>query len=436
VGELRVLLEHARCALFTGDSADLGQVLPENSVDALLTDPPSAMSFMARKWDSDRGGRDEWVRWLARTLEPSYRALKPGAHGACWAIPRTSHWAALALEFVGFEIRDVHHDLLTVDGLVDAFVATLDDTQRAAFDRLLSSQVEPIVYHLFGQGFPKSLTSASANIPSTEGTALKPAAEHWIIVRKPLGKLTVAECRAKYGTGTLGIDACRGASEHSADRGDDERTYANDDRAFHVTPGPRGGAAAGRWPAHLSLDEGVAEILDAQTGELRSGALAAGTPRGENQIFGKAPGTAATLTDIKSSRGGASRYFYVRKPTRKEKEFGLEHLVPRGGGEATGRPEGSAGIKNARAGAGRTGGARNIHPTVKSVELMRWLIELIAPNKDATVIDPFAGSGSTAVAALESGRSFVGCELGGDNGEYLPVLEGRVRHALGLPATL
>ncbi len=390
---MRLHLEHERALLFHGDSSELGAHLPEHTVDALVTDPPAGVGFMGKGWDKDRGGRDNWVAWLARVLAPSYRALKPGAHGLVWALPRTSHWTALALEECGFEIRDR-------------------------------------VSHLFGTGFPKSLTSKSAEIPDSTGTALKPAVEDWWLVRKPLDG-TVGETFARWGTGVIWIDACRIEGGEGGTREGEvsaERKYgAGGNHGFTGKPGPRGGDARGRWPAHLVLDEEAAEMLDEQTGELRSGSMRAGTVRNARYSPSMHEMTSvATTRDIVASKGGASRFFYVAKGSRAEKDDGLDHLPVKSGGEATGRKDGSKGVSNPRAGAGRTGGARNTHPTVKSIALMRWLCRLVTPP-GGLVLDPFAGSGSTGVAAISEGFSFVGCEL---TDEYLPILEGRVRHAL------
>lgn len=102
-----------------GDALKVLKTLPDNSVDSLVTDPPSGINFMNKSWDSNKGGRDKWIEWLADIMKEAHRVLKPGAHGFVWALPRTSHWTATALENSGFEIRDV-------------------------------------VMHITGQGFPKS----------------------------------------------------------------------------------------------------------------------------------------------------------------------------------------------------------------------------------------------------------------------------------------
>src|SRR5688572_7739294 len=93
--------------LLHGDSRELLKEIPDCSIDAVVTDPPAGISFMGAKWDSDKGGRKEWIAWLASVMQEALRVLKPGAHGLVWALPRTSHWTATALEDAGFELRDV-----------------------------------------------------------------------------------------------------------------------------------------------------------------------------------------------------------------------------------------------------------------------------------------------------------------------------------------
>lgn len=101
--------------------------------------------------------------------------------------------------------------------------------------------------------------------------------------------------------------------------------------------------------------------------------------------------------------------------------MGCYDLPARSGGEATGRKDGSAGL-TPRAGAGRTGGARNIHPTVKPVELMRWLVKLVTPI-NGTVLDPFTGSGTTGMACVYEQRQFIGIER---EAEYIQIAERRI----------
>ena len=545
---MKILLEHERACLFHGDSADLGEYLPENSIDAIVCDPPASVGFMNKSLDLDRGGFDNWTQWLAGVLAPSVRALKPGGYCLLWALPRTSHWAARAIELAGLEIRDVHHDIVAGDTLLQAFVAALDDAQRTAFERLLASQSPPIFCAAFGSGFPKSLDISKAidqhlnaervvtgvhtsqlpggnvlaqdawsqaaresrverkDVPATAaatawsgfGTALKPAVEHWILARKPL-EGTYAENVLTHGVGGLNIDASRIGTETRVNPPAGNKPDPGGSYMMSVTgmPADAQPTTTGRWPAHLSLqhapgcevvgetvdtvrkdetvdvsdrdgngtnfamgvqrEAGKVEIpravyrcapgcpiaeLDAQSGVRASGARAAGVRQGrrKGKTYGDQNGDGGP--EIAPNKGGASRFFfnappfnYIPKASRREKDAGLAHLRATTGGEATGREDGAAGVANPRAGAGRTGGARNIHPTCKSISLMKWLIGLIAPP-GSTVLDMFAGSGTTGVAALELGMSFIGVDSGGDNGEYLPILVGRIRSALGLEPDL
>lgn len=158
----------------------------------------------------------------------------------------------------------------------------------------------------------------------------------------------------------------------------------------------------------------VAE-LDAQSGESASAKVSA-PPWGRNEARGwgmKDGGDVQAYADT----GGASRYFttfapflYTPKADRTEREKGCEYLPKKTGGELTGREDGTAGLDSPRSGAGRRGGRRNHHPTVKPTDLMRWLVRLITPP-GGVVLDMFAGSGSTGVACSVEGFRFIGIEL-------------------------
>lgn len=393
---MRVVLDDDRCVLIIGDSAELGGILGPGTVDAIVTDPPAGIAFMNKKWDKDKGGRDKWVAWLAALMRPAFAALKPGGYALVWALPRTSHWTAFALEDAGFEVRDVHHHLFGT-----GMPKSLD----------LARQIDMHLCTLPGRHcdkhYPRKRKDGDHFCPphprrveaQRMRTALKPAVEHWILARKPLDG-TYAEVVLEHGTSGLNIEACR--ADYDPDIGPPAAVFSG---AKGEEAGQIYGASEkyesqvsedGNWPPHATIDPFIAELIDAQS------------PR---------------------TKGGASRFFYCVKAQRDEKDEGLGHLEPKSGGAATGREEGSIGTQNPRAGAGRTGGARNHHPTVKSVELMRWLVRLVTPP-GGVVLDVFAGSGTTGVAALAEGLAFVGVEQGGDDGEYVPIIEGRLRHAL------
>ena len=404
----------AEWQILSGDCLDVLRRLPADCIGAMVTDPPAGIGFMGRSWDKDHGGRVEWIAWLRSIMQECLRVLKPGAHALVWAIPRTSHWTATAIEEAGFEIRDV-------------------------------------VTHHFGTGFPKSLNLEKAGAGESWhgwGTALKPATEHWILARKPLATTVAANVLA-HGTGGINVDACRIGYADAADMdqarvpqptfGVDKGNVLN----FAAGEGRNGETfdpSKGRWPANLVLSHSpecmeaiggtpracvpgcpVAEI-DAQSGTLKSGAKRPTEGRQGDVVYGKGLGSAPST----ASEGTASRFFYVAKPSTSEREEGLAHLPKKTGADITNRDEDSAGINNPRAGAGRTSAGRaNHHPTVKSIALMSWLIKLVSPP-GAIVLDPFAGSGSTGVAAVLNGWTFLGIEK---EEEYAVIARARIEHA-------
>jgi hypothetical protein len=429
--------------------------LPESSIEALVTDPPAGIGFMAREWDGDRGGRDAWIEWMAGVMKECLRALKPGAHGFVWALPRTSHWTATALEDAGFEIRDINHHLFGT-GFPKSLDVSKAIDEAAGAERMAvgkSARHGGGINHVYGVGMGDGnvpMVTAPATAAAKQwagwGTALKPAVEHWILVRKPLTG-TVAANVQQHGTGALNIDAARIPSgpDHAEKCAsvvglDSNRNAA----AYGEWTGERedSWSPAGRWPANLALSHSplcadvcapgcpVAE-LDRQSG------LSVGT--GPRKINGadrptrdKAGGFSVPAGATVGDSGGASRFFYCAKPARSERDAGCSSLPPRAGGETTGREEGTAALNSPRTGAGRGGGARNFHPTVKPLSLMEWLITLIVPP-GGTVLDPFAGSGTTGVAAISLGFPFMGWE---QDPEYFPIAMARLQAARKRPEQL
>ncbi|MCY1045590.1 site-specific DNA-methyltransferase [Corallococcus sp. bb12-1] len=377
---------------------------------------------MDKEWDGDRGGREQWVAWLAGVMREALHVLKPGGHALVWALPRTSHWTATALEDAGFEVRDIVMHLFgtgfpksldvskAIDKQKDNREAVLAVTRWIAEARnragLTNAQIDaffgfngmaghwtsqgaqphvphedywPALLELLGVNelpeairslaeglisdkgkpgpdwFRRPVTgthkeaaagqrwlannglrstpapSSRRDIPATDaarqwqgwGTALKPAAEHWILARKPLVG-TVAKNVLVHRTGALNIDGCRSSTEGKE-----------------------------RWPSHVTFGEEAATHLSAEV----------------------------------------PRFFYVAKPSRAERHAGVGH---------------------------------NFHPTVKPVGLMRWLCRLVTPP-GGTVLDLFTGSGTTGIAALAEGFEFVGIER---EPEYLALARARIEHAL------
>ena len=248
------------------------------------------------------------------------------------------------------------------------------------------------------------------------GTAMKPAVEPVVMARKPL-EGTVAQNVLKWGTGGINVDGCRIDAEkpipaHHATNGAAGHTFG---KRNEYVPGSAGTQfqTAGRWPANI-IHDGSPEVLavfpqaDGRNpqGVKVNTKTPTGSPIGKVTYGG---GHAESQTVVYNDTGSAARFYYAAKASRSEREHGLDAL-PRGIIDPT-RELDSAGRDNPRSGAGRSGSGRaNIHPTVKPVDLMRYLLRLVTPPGGLT-IDPYAGSGTTGVAAVHEGFQFKGCEL-------------------------
>jgi hypothetical protein len=401
------------------DCLDALRLMSDESVDSLVTDPPAGISFMGKDWDSDKGGRKEWITWMSQVMSECLRVLKPGAHGLIWALPRTSHWTATALEDAGFEIRDVVTHLFG-----SGFPKSLDVSK--AMDKAAGLQRQRIPggqggtntvlgARKPGEAISGEAISGEAKEWSGWGTALKPASEHWILVRRPLSEKTVAKNVERWGTGAINIDASRVESIRPAAKfsaPDIRGNQFNSERdKRHEIAQPEN---LGRFPANLILShsphcsdsqcdiECAIVRLDEQSGTLKSGDHK-GFSRSNRAGFS---GPMSEISTFKRSgdSGGASRFFYVAKPSKREKNAGLEGMEKRTSaiGNATGRSFSESDPYAVRLN-------ENHHPTVKPVQLMRYLITMITPP-GGLVLDPFTGSGTTGVAAVQAGFQFQGIE--------------------------
>lgn len=449
--------------LIRGDCREVMATLDADSIDAVVCDPPYELveprsvvsfreqaraggrtdeqkaarrgGFMGKKWDGSG------VAFDPATWAEALRVLKPGAHLVAFGAPRTYHRLATAIEDAGFEIRD---SLMWLFG--SGFPKSLDVSK--AIDKAAGVDREDKFEGAFGRragptgnkrcdACGKWLISGSPckcprpqDAPATPdaerwsgwGTALKPAYEPVVLARKPL-RGTVAANVLAYGTGALNIDGTRiDAADKTKfpvgyGRGFGE-TYAGDDysrtqaRTADANPGAR-------WPANVLLDADAARQLDAMSGERPAGSAVSGEEPSA-PVDGVYGDYGRVSWEPYADRGGASRFFYTAKASRSEREFGLDDL------EAQRRSDGrEKDIENPRL---RVSARRNDHPTVKPVDVMRWLCRLITPP-DGTILDPFCGSGSTGMAALDEGFRFVGIDL---DERYLEIARRRIarRHLI------
>jgi site-specific DNA-methyltransferase (adenine-specific) len=231
------------------------------------------------------------------------------------------------------------------------------------------------------------------------GTALKPAHEPIVVARKPF-KGTVAQNVLAHGTGALNIDGCRVGTD---------------------------GDNSGRWPANV-IHDGSEEVLRLfpETGPSKAAARGGSNPNPMD--WGNSRSDGSIVKGHDDAGGSAARFFYCPKASKRDREEGLDGFRVASPGELTGgRKEGSAGLDSPRAGAGRTSGRSNHHPTVKPTDLMRYLCRLVTPP-GGIVLDPFTGSGSTGKAAVLEGFRFIGCEL---SEEYAAIARARIAAAQG-----
>lgn len=370
-----------------GDCREILAGLPGASIDSIVTDPPYELGFMGKTWDSSGIAYDAamWAECL--------RALKPGGHLLAFGGTRTYHRMTVAIEDAGFEIRDSIHWIygsgfpksLDVSKAIDKAAGAMREVVGSK-DRYRDGRERSDLGATGGEflGLANGVNDITA--PATPeaaawsgwGTALKPAHEPIVVARKPLVG-TVAGNVLAHGTGALNIDGCRVGYQSEADK---RKNDVADPGLRDSRSGFGGGLRtamqeAGRWPANVIFDEAAAAELDAQSGISKSppvGSVArtkGGSTIGTFAHEGRPPSP-----NGHGDSGGASRFFYCAKASSKE------------------RPVGPDGTK---------------HATVKPLSLMRYLVRLVTPP-GGTVLDPFAGSGTTLEAAILEGFDCFGIE--------------------------
>jgi len=398
--------------LMLGECLERMRELPDNSIDAIVTDPPYGLSFMGKKWDYDVPSVEIWAECL--------RVLKPGGHLLAFAGTRTQHRMAVRIEDAGFEIRDM---IAWVYG--SGFPKSLDVSK--AIDKAAGAERERIDGPKSGgmaalnkgnadQGYRddayyedgnKMLSNEAVTEAAKQwdgwGTALKPALEPITVARKPLIGTVAANVLA-HGTGALNIDGCR--VEASDGRPLIESKSETSLNAFgNGLNGSRcaGVTTQGRWPANL-IHDGSQLVLDLFP-ETTSGAFNQASKKAENNIYGK-HSEYKDPKQYEKSTGSAARFFYCAKTSKKDRDEGLTNdpqafVQFQTANGTSGKPSSLS--------EGRNTQYRNSHPTVKPTDLMRYLCRLVTPP-GGTVLDPFMGSGSTGKAAVREGFGFIGVE--------------------------
>ena len=422
-----------------GDCLETLRALPDCSVDAVVTDPPYGLGkepkvhdvlrawldgeefkpggagFMGKAWDAFVPSPLVWAECL--------RVLKPGGHLVAFAGSRTYDWIVMGVRLAGFEVRD---QLIWMYG--SGFPKSMNVSK--AIDKAAGAEhlrefkcanpADRPYTHTTGQtgsGW-QSPPRPDKTHPATDdartwegyGTALKPAHEPIVMARKPLAG-TVAANVLEHGTGAINVNGCRIGTSDGLNGG----SYSEGGNPTPLPGDQRTGAGAGmfaegggrlpgqfvqpsgRWPANI-LHDGSPEVL-------------------------------AVFPD--DGDESAARFFYSAKASRAERELGLADFAPVSGQSVTGRAPGSAGAKCGGCAGTTESKRRNVHPTVKPVNVMRWLVRLVGGKRGSVILDPYTGSGTTGVAATLEGFEFIGCEL---SPEYAEIARARIAHARKFPA--
>jgi len=412
---------NGKVVLHAGDCLDVISTLPDASIDSVVTDPPYALTNRTPdvKWCVDctrvLGGREgkpsacpkcggdlEYQRSVGQrgfmgkawdTGEVAFavefwaevlRVLRPGAHVAAFGGTRTYHRLVCAIEDAGFEIRDQLAWLFGSGFPKSHDVSKGIDKAAGAEREIVGSRLGRPGVSATGENYGKGFSRAyegredrpnpalDLTAPATDaagqwqgwGTALKPAHEPIVLARKPLIGTVAANVLA-HGTGGLNVDACRVGNESTRRQTGTAMFGKNAGWNDHSLQNINGGSDAGRFPANL-VHDGSPEVEEAFAafGEKKAGvAIEPNGKRMERSVYG---GTSTLGRECGfGDTGSASRFFY-----------------------------------SAKAAAGDRIGSK--HPTVKPVHLMQWLVRLVTPP-GGTVLDPFAGTGTTGAAAWREG---------------------------------
>ena len=410
-------LDDGDVIVHAGDCTEVMATLDEASIDVVITDPPYGLEFMGREWDSigrnvgPGGKRRERERLIEDRADGKWQ---PGStYGAHAKNPRCQHCHRLRFDHTdrkcacavplfharaseyGAAMQEWHiawtsaaMRVLRPGGHLLAFGGTRTFHRLTCGLEDAGFEIRDVLTWLYGSGFPKSHNLDGEH--AGRGTALKPAWEPIILARKPLAG-TVAHNVTEHGTGALNIDAARIHTDgrpHRENQGRDAVNCYGDGLAGSRAAGT---TDLGRWPANVALDADAAALLDDQVGELTSGANP--TRRGSDKFrtaYGDFTGQAECVAQRGKDVGGPSRFFYTGKASTADRNNGH--------------------------------GPANTHPTVKPTDLMRWLVRLATPP-GGIILDPFAGSGTTGVAARAEGHRAVLIER---DPEYLQIIAGRL----------
>ena len=441
--------------LHLGDCYDVLKTLPDNSVDSIVTDPPYGLSFMGKKWDYDVPDKKIWKQCL--------RVLKDGGHLLAFGGTRTYHRLVVEIEDAGFIVKDQIQWLygsgfpksMNISKAIDKAAGV--EQEVVGVGRSGAPESHSVSYNMSKGGSSKMGGEYDITKPTTPeaeqwngwGTQLKPANEPICLAQKPISGKTIADNVLEHGTGGINIDECRIPTDENIELGRNNRKECSSNSYGTGLMGiDRTNLNQGRFPANVIFEcicdetveteikssghwsktkvtgfgdrigdgsssyEGVGDkegtkaishtnpdcpcrMLDKQApnvGNMMNATRKKTTTGGTGNAWTTSSKNKGDSNGIFDGLGGASRFFYQAKASKSERSAGLTQN-------------------------------ENFHPTVKPVDLMRYLCRLITPP-NGTVLDPFMGSGSTGIGAILEGFDFIGIEM---EEEYLKIAEIRIK---------
>jgi len=440
--------------LLNGDCIEEMQKLIDDGVqvDSVVTDPPYHLTSIVKRFGKENSapaqfGTDgayarastgfmgkEWdggdIAFRPETWKLALKLLKPGGHLLAFSASRNYHRMAVAIEDAGFEIRDQMMWLYGSGFPKSQNMGKAIDKKQGNDREVLGTKITNV--GMQGNNFKRGSKSGEVEVTKGDsewegwGTALKPAHEPIVMARKPLSESSIVDNVLKHGTGAINIDGCRveGNDAKYPDTNPDFRDQGKkskeaigiDKLSFgQVENAERQKAVAnssGRFPANVMHDGS-----DVIVNQFPEGAKGSTAPRNRDTVgmFGMPNDATSEYAD----EGSAARFFYCPKTSKSERHSNLddhETSVGANGNKWTDQDYRKGDTKP-------TTERKNTHPTVKPVELMKYLCRLVTP-KGGTVLDPFMGSGSTGMAAKDEGFDFIGIEK---EKEYFEICESRIK---------
>lgn len=426
--------------LYKGKMQDVLSTFEENSIDSIVCDPPYELNFMNKGWDNSG------VAFKPDTWEHCFKVLKEGGYLLAFGGTRTFHRIACAIEDAGFEIRDTIMYLYgsgfpksmnigkgieakeklgnagtrnkrKIEQSCDSEEYSLKQTNNGAMGEIIETTRKE---YIAGTELSKKWSSW--------GTTLKPAYEPIIVARKPF-KGSLVDNILQNGVGGLNIDECRVGETGGVKKVNIEPNSGSKNSGFGCN-GQLEQLNKGRFPANVITDgsEEVAQGMPYTKGNGSEPNYE--KSNSENRVYVEGKNKTWHKSGIHfDDEGSAMRYFYCAKASKKDRDEGLDLFEEKQVGSLAGGDNQKETLDDVSSRFRCI--KKNIHPTVKNVELMQYLVRLVSP-KGAKVLDCFMGSGSTGKACMFENRErnanyhFIGIEM---TDEYLPIAKARIDYA-------